>query len=210
MVRPKTPPPKYSSWSEFLGNMRNEPSEAKKMCESRTNKANSERLMSPAPARRITAKDVWSILVKAQGRCIHCGSLAVERRPSKSNGAPIRWEHIGRRIGSLEHLKARVDGGGNEPENLAWACLWCNTWKSERRPGATDHGGHYPAEGKRRGRHPLPPWPIHERPCPLGNADIDDELAAGDTAPGLLWALDPDAAEEYSASHGGMIESSSD
>jgi hypothetical protein len=32
------------------------------------------------------------------------------------------------------------------PGNLGWSCLWCNTWQSERTPGAIDHGGHYPAE----------------------------------------------------------------
>ena len=56
------------------------------------------------------------------------------------------WAHVGRRVGSLEHLQSRYGGGGNASENLAWGCLWCNDHKSERRPQATDHGGYYPVE----------------------------------------------------------------
>jgi hypothetical protein len=66
---------------------------------------------------------------------MYCGSLAVEHKPK---GAP--WGHVGRRIGSLDHLIARIHGGTNTLDNLGWCCLWCNTWTSERRTGATDHG----------------------------------------------------------------------
>jgi hypothetical protein len=57
---------------------------------------------------------------------------------------PLPWASIGRRIGSLGHVISRLHGGTNRLENLAWPCLWCNTWQSERRPGATDHGGLFP------------------------------------------------------------------
>jgi hypothetical protein len=80
----------------------------------------------------------------ARGRCVYCGSLAVEKRPSKPNGAPAPWAQIGRRIGSFEHCQWRARGGDNDLSNIAWACLWCNTWESERRKGATDHGGFHP------------------------------------------------------------------
>jgi hypothetical protein len=40
----------------------------------------------------------------------------------------------------------RFDGGDNNLSNLSWACLWCNTWPSERKHRASDHGGFYPAE----------------------------------------------------------------
>ena len=66
---------------------------------------------------------------------------------------------MGRRIGSLEHITSRIEGGGNEAANLAWACLWCNTWTCERRFGATDHGGLHPPGGAMRAVGPLPtPW----------------------------------------------------
>ncbi len=55
---------------------------------------------------------------------------------------PLPWETAGRRIGSLGHLTARVFGGDNTPGNLAWSCLWCNTWPQERTPSAADHDGH--------------------------------------------------------------------
>jgi hypothetical protein len=36
---------------------------------------------------------------------------------------------------------ARFNGGSNARDSLSWACLCCNTWPQERRPGATDYGG---------------------------------------------------------------------
>nr|WP_255672832.1 helix-turn-helix domain-containing protein [Glycomyces amatae] len=65
---------------------------------------------------------------------------------------------VGRRIGSLDHRLAIVDGGTNDWENLAWACLWCNVWTAEtdRQPGATDHGAlqDCPSDEPKR-EHPL-------------------------------------------------------
>jgi hypothetical protein len=85
------------------------------------------------------------VLSEARGRCAYCGSLAIENRPSDPHrGSPTSWEHIGRRIGSLDYIQSRVSGGDNDPANLAWSCLWCNTWTDERRPGAKDYGGYYP------------------------------------------------------------------
>src|SRR5258707_4186324 len=86
----------------------------------------------------------------AQGRCAHCGALAVENRPSSPTGVPLPWAQVGRRIGSLEHVRWRYGGGGNDLSNLAWCCLWCNTWPKERRRGATDHGGYFPGGGTER------------------------------------------------------------
>ena len=80
-----------------------------------------------------------------------CPDLIAAHRPTAaaegwrtSSGAPLAWAQVGRRIGSLEHVRWRFGGGGNDLTNLAWACLWCNTWPSERRPMATDHGGYHP------------------------------------------------------------------
>lgn len=99
-------------------------------------------MLSGCPELKITAEDVWKILESAKGVCCYCGSIALEKRPSGRNGKPIPWAYMGRRIGSLDHNKSRVDGGTNKIDNLRWSCLWCNTWKSERRSGATDHGGY--------------------------------------------------------------------
>ncbi len=96
------------------------------------------------PDVKITGADVWAVLEAAEGRCEHCRSLAVENRPSAPDGKPLPWAPVGRRIGSLGHRVARFNGGSNAPGNLAWACLWCDTWQSERRPGATGHGGIQP------------------------------------------------------------------
>ena len=131
-------PPAYRSWTDFLA--RTTPAERRRWAAAKTRTANRERLMSGVPATTITAEDVLSVLATAEGRCAHCGSLAVERRPSGIRGAPLPWARVGRRIGSLAHVVSRFHGGANSPENLAWSCLWCNTWQSERRPGATDHG----------------------------------------------------------------------
>jgi hypothetical protein len=133
------PAPTFLSWDDFLS--RTTPTQRRNWCRTKAKKANGPRLMSGSPDTRITTGDVWFVLEKAQGRCAHCGSLAVEHRPSKANGAPLPWDHVGRRIGSLGHLVSRFQGGPNHRSNLVWSCLWCNTWPSERTRDATDHGG---------------------------------------------------------------------
>jgi hypothetical protein len=139
---PELPQPMYESWTQFLA--RTTASERLRWCRAKAKKANSARLMSGPPDTKITAQHVQAVLEAAQGRCAHCGSLAVEHRPSSADGRPLPWEHVGRRIGSLGHKLARFDGGSNNPQNLCWSCLWCNTWPTERRLGAADHGGRYP------------------------------------------------------------------
>lgn len=131
--------PKYTSWGDYLANTT--PEERLRWCARKAKVANRDRLMSGKPDTKVTAAEVLAILTTAQGRCHHCQSLAVEGRPSNpANGAPLPWAPVGRRIGSLDHVVGRAFGGANTSSNLVWACLWCNTWDSERRPGATDHG----------------------------------------------------------------------
>lgn len=134
----ETPKPAYSSWSDYLSSTSE--AERRAWCSRKAKRANRERLMSGRPADRLAWRDVWLVVDAAQGRCMYCGSLAVEGRPSQPNGAPAPWEQVGRRIGSLSHIVARVHGGANTAANIGWACLWCNTWPSERKPGATDRG----------------------------------------------------------------------
>ncbi len=137
------PMPIFFSWADYLATT----SRSQRMvrCYAAAKKANRKRLLSNAPTKRIVGQDVWEIIAASFGRCYHCGSLAVENRPSNPiTGAPLPWAAVGRRIGSLEHLKSRFEGGDNDLTNLAWACLWCNTWPGERRPLAADHGGHFP------------------------------------------------------------------
>lgn len=141
---PDPPPTVFSSWADYL--RRTTRSERMVRCYAAAKKANRKRLLSNAPDTRLSGIDVWNVIAAARGRCVHCGSLAVETRPSAPNGAPIAWAQMGRRIGSLEHVHWRFGGGDNNLSNLAWACLWCNTWPAERRANALDHGGFYPEE----------------------------------------------------------------
>jgi hypothetical protein len=141
---PEAPPPLYKSWSDYLNSTTR--SERMVRCNAAAKKANRKRLLSAAPQSQLSGTDVWQVFEDARGRCVHCGSLAVESRPSGPNGAPVAWAQVGRRIGSLEHPRPRMIGGDNFRENLAWACLWCNTWEGERRPNALDHGGLYPED----------------------------------------------------------------
>lgn len=136
------PEPTYLSFADYL----KQTTYAKRMirCHAAAKKANQERLLSPPPKYHLCGNDIWNVIEAARGRCAYCGSLAVENRPSKPNGAPAAWAQVGRRIGSLEHRHWRVRGGGNDLTNLAWCCLWCNTWERERRQGAMDHGGFHP------------------------------------------------------------------
>lgn len=141
------PDPEFASWEDFLARTSEE--YRRRWCMAKAKTANRERLMSGRPEEQITWRDVLLVLDGAQGCCRHCGSLAVQKRPSKSNGAPARWYPVGRRIGSVGHEFARFFGGINAPDNLIWSCLWCNTWPTERRLGATDHGGVFPQHAKR-------------------------------------------------------------
>lgn len=143
-------PPVYVSWEDFLD--RTTPVGRMIWCRQKAAKANTPRFMSGRPDVKITDLDVWAVMEAARGRCEYCGSLAVEKRPSALDGKPLPWAPVGRRIGSLDHRVARFDGGSNAPVNLAWTCLWCNTWPSERQPGAVDHGGIQPL-------HELPATP---------------------------------------------------
>lgn len=139
---PPPPPPVYASWEDYVARTSRAGRIAR--CAQAARKANRKRLLSSAPKFRLTAEHVWEILEQSRGRCAHCGSLALENRPSNPvTGAPVPWAQIGRRIGSLEHVRWRFGGGDNDLSNLAWSCLWCNTWPSERRRDATDHGGYY-------------------------------------------------------------------
>lgn len=123
------PPPQYESYEDFLARV--DWDDLVTWCKSKANKANQPRLMSGRPKEAITWLEVLQVLTEARGRCAHCGSLAVEHRPSKPGGAPASWEAVGRRIGSLGHLVSRFAGGANNKSNLVWSCLWCNTWTSQ-------------------------------------------------------------------------------
>jgi 5-methylcytosine-specific restriction endonuclease McrA len=130
------PPVTYTSWENYLA--RTTLAERRRWCAAKAAKANSFRLMSGRPETTISADDVLAVLERARGQCAYCESLAVERLPRGP------WGYIGRRIGSLGHKVARFNGGPNTPANLAWCCMWCNTWPEERIKGATDHGGYFP------------------------------------------------------------------
>jgi hypothetical protein len=132
------PAPRFASWHSYIE--RTSEAERRRWCAQKAHKANASRLMSGAPKHRVTADEVLAVLTAAQGRCAHCGSLALENRPSTPAGHPAPWAPVGRRIGSLGHRVARFHGGLNTPPNLVWSCLWCNTWPSERVSGATDRG----------------------------------------------------------------------
>ena len=134
------PPPLYNSWEDYLE--RTTPGQRRRWCAMKAAKANSPRLLSGRPETRVTADDVWHVLEATRGRCCHCGSLAVEPRPTIPGGrGPAPWAQVGRRVGSLAHVRPRILGGANAAANLAWSCLWCNDWPNERIPGALDHGG---------------------------------------------------------------------
>ena len=80
------PAPKFASWVDFLA--RTAAGQRRRWAAAKARTANRERLMSGRPANRITADDVWAVMQAARGRCRHCGSQAVETRPSMPNGAP--------------------------------------------------------------------------------------------------------------------------
>jgi hypothetical protein len=137
------PATQFASWEDFL----HRTTEAKRLrCAKKAKVANRERLMSGRRDMLITSRGVLAVIGAARGRYAYCNSLAVEHRPSRSNGAPAPRAAVGRRVGSLGHVIGRIHGGSNAVDNLVWSCLWCNTWQEDRRLGATDHSGHFPAD----------------------------------------------------------------
>lgn len=134
---PSVPEPQYHSFAEFQENVPK--AIVRNWCQQKARNANRFRLMSGEPHLKITPEDILGLLLRAEGRCYYCGSLCVEKSPHLGR-KPMPWGLVGRRIGSIEHLKGRASGGDNDLDNLRWCCLWCNTWKTERIPGATDHG----------------------------------------------------------------------
>lgn len=137
------PLPLWLTFEDFLAGTPTQ--EVRRWCSRKAARANRERLLSGRPTERITTDDVVSVLTAARGRCSYCGSLAVQAAPvHPETRKPLPWAHVGRRIGSLDHVVARIDGGPNANGNLRWSCHWCNTWPSERIPGAKDHGAIQP------------------------------------------------------------------
>lgn len=133
------PPPLFLTYDAFRAGT--PLVEVRRWCGLKAKRANRYRLLSGVPEEKVSTEDVYGILHAARGRCAHCGSLAVEGAPvDPVTRKPARWAHVGRRIGSLDHVVPRIDGGPNTVGNLRWCCHWCNTWPTERVPGATDRG----------------------------------------------------------------------
>jgi hypothetical protein len=133
------PPPRFPTYDAYRA--ATPLREVRIWCGRKAKRANRARLLSGAPAGRISTSDVYDILHAAQGRCSYCGSLAVEGAPvDPATGKTLPWGHVGRRIGGLDHVVPRINGGLNAVANLCWCCHWCNTWPGERTPGALDHG----------------------------------------------------------------------
>lgn len=83
-----TPEPLFTSWEEYLELTTD--AEIMAWCAAKAAFANRKRLMSATPDYRVTARDVYAILMAAEGRCCSCGSLAVEGRPSDPvTGKPL-------------------------------------------------------------------------------------------------------------------------
>ena len=141
----EAPPPLYPSWRDYIE--RTTSRERLTWCREKAKKANRKRLLSNVPQYKLSAAEVWEAMLLNRGRCTYCGSLAVEKKPfDPALRERTPWAPVGRRVGTLGHKTSRFHGGDNHPDNICWACMWCNTWVSERKRGATDHGGLYPAD----------------------------------------------------------------
>jgi hypothetical protein len=142
---PSDPAPLYQSWRDYLDTV--SWTKLRRSCLERANQANKRKyhrdgpgkgvLLSSDAKHRVEGYQVWRVMCAAKGRCMHCGSLAVEGiRPNRT------WGSIGRRVGSLEHILPLHRGGDNDFANLNWSCLWCNHLdrEKERQKGLTAWG----------------------------------------------------------------------
>ena len=135
-----TEPSVFAGWADYLAGTI--PAQRRAMCAGRTARVNEKIRVRATGERRVTADDVWQMVESTEGRCVHCCSLCLQPLPyGPISRKKLPWAHVGRRIGSVTHLIRLDDGGTNALSNLAWSCLWCNTWQCERVVGATDHGG---------------------------------------------------------------------
>ena len=70
-------------------------------------------------------------------RCCYCGVVMWAGEPFECLGAYMKahglrdTEAAKRRRATAEHIRRRIDGGSDLPENLAGACLWCNTTRHD-------------------------------------------------------------------------------
>lgn len=133
------PPPKYTTFEAFLQSTPR--ALIRNWCTQKAKHANRYKVMPGVPVERINTEDVWNLLIQAKGRCHYCNSLAVEKAPTDPiTGKTLPWEQVGRRIGSVDHVIARLDSGRNHMSNLVWCCHWCNTHPSQRIKNAKDYG----------------------------------------------------------------------
>ncbi|MCU1661791.1 MAG: hypothetical protein JWR58_1856 [Pseudonocardia sp.] len=99
----------YLTWEAFLAGTTH--SYRLEWCRGKADQASRPRLKTPIVA-KVTAVQVLDVLMAARGRCCCCGSLAVSKLPRP--GLP-RGEAADRRVGSLEHTIALIDGGMKRP-----------------------------------------------------------------------------------------------
>ena len=136
------PPPLYASWEDYLA--RTSPAERLAWCAAKAKVANRTRLLSAAPKLKLTGREVLRVLEAAKGRAliaaprllraVHQGRKGHQPHGCKSVVVSEAWTI----------RRGRYGGGDNDVANLGWSCPWCNTWPSEWRRHAPDHGGHYP------------------------------------------------------------------
>ena len=126
VIEVEIPPPVYESWSDYM--QRATKKELRERCSQIAVRANRWRLMSGVPIERITGRDVWAVLDAARGRCGTCGSLAVERRPSRPEPGPrraagsTRLEHPGQ-LDMAMPLVQYMDQGGQLGSDNRWRVL---------------------------------------------------------------------------------------
>ena len=68
---------------------------------------------------RLSPEDEAFVKQRASGRCEYC------QLPEAYSVLPFQ----------IDHVIARKHGGGSQPENLAYACLYCNSYKGPNLAG---------------------------------------------------------------------------
>jgi 5-methylcytosine-specific restriction endonuclease McrA len=109
----------------------------------------------------VSSKVRLAVFEAANWRCCYCGVRLLSRMQSAREchayfaneaGISIRLgKTLKRRGATIEHIRRRVDGGGNARENLAAACEWCN---GARGPISAVAWFDEVARLKRAGKHP--------------------------------------------------------
>ncbi|MFZ6048615.1 HNH endonuclease [Pseudomonas sp. CR3202] len=87
----------------------------------------------------------FNAYINQSGRCFYCGvAMWLKGMEGFAHKHHMSLRQAWRFKCTAEHLVARCDGGGDEPENIVAACSYCNCKRHDRKQSmSSDHYRRY-------------------------------------------------------------------